>query len=98
MKEITLRIPEDKYKFFMELVKSLGFVKIKQSDSAESKEATIENLKQGFKELKQYQLGQLKTTSAQEYNAHCATQHELSSKENERRLDSSIEKLKIGNS
>ncbi len=28
----------------------------------------------------------------------CATQHEMSSKENERRLDSAIEKLKSGNS
>jgi antitoxin YefM len=36
--------------------------------------------------------------SLAEYNSLCATQHELSSKENERRLDSAIEKLKSGNS
>jgi antitoxin YefM len=36
--------------------------------------------------------------SLAEYNSLCATQHELSSKENERRLDSAIEKLKTGNS
>lgn len=36
--------------------------------------------------------------SLTEYNSLCATQHELSSKENERRLDSAIEKLKSGNS
>jgi len=36
--------------------------------------------------------------SLAEYNSLCTTQHELSSKENERRLDSAIEKLKFGNS
>jgi antitoxin YefM len=34
--------------------------------------------------------------SLAEYNSLCATQHEMSSKENERRLDSAIEKLKSG--
>jgi antitoxin YefM len=36
--------------------------------------------------------------SLDEYNSLSATQHELSSKENERRLDSAIQKLKSGNS
>jgi antitoxin YefM len=36
--------------------------------------------------------------SLDEYNSLNATQHELSSKTNEARLDSAIEKLKIGNS
>jgi antitoxin YefM len=36
--------------------------------------------------------------SLAEYNSLCATQHEISSKENEKRLDSAIEKLKSGNS
>jgi len=36
--------------------------------------------------------------SLAEYNSLCATKHEISSKENERRLDSAIEKLKSGNS
>lgn len=34
--------------------------------------------------------------SLEEYNSLCATQHELSSKVNESRLDSAIEKLKKG--
>lgn len=34
--------------------------------------------------------------SLDEYNSLCATQHELSSKINEQRLDSAIEKLKKG--
>jgi antitoxin YefM len=36
--------------------------------------------------------------SLAEYNSLCATQHELSSKENEKRLDLAIDKLKSGNS
>jgi len=36
--------------------------------------------------------------SLDEYNSLCATQHELSSKVNEKRLDSAIEKLKNGSS
>lgn len=36
--------------------------------------------------------------SLTEYNSLLATQHELSSKENEKRLDAAIEKLKSGNS
>lgn len=36
--------------------------------------------------------------SLDEYNALSATHHELSSKANEQRLDSAIEKLKTGNS
>ncbi len=36
--------------------------------------------------------------SLDEYNSLSATQHELSSKANENRLDSAIEKLKKGNS
>lgn len=36
--------------------------------------------------------------SLDEYNSLCATQYELSSKTNEKRLDSAIEKLKNGSS
>ena len=36
--------------------------------------------------------------SLDEYNSLCSTQHELSSKNNEKRLDSAIDKLKRGTS
>jgi antitoxin YefM len=36
--------------------------------------------------------------SLNEYNSLCSTQHELSSKINEKRLDSAIDKLKRGSS
>jgi len=36
--------------------------------------------------------------SLDEYNSLIATNHELSSRKNEKRLDSAIEKLRVGNS
>ena len=36
--------------------------------------------------------------SLEEYNSLTATQHELSSRKNEQRLDTAIEKLRLGNS
>lgn len=38
MKQVTLNIPDNKYQFFMELVKNLGFVKVK--DEGDAKEST----------------------------------------------------------
>ena len=66
MKQITLNIPENKFQFFIELVKNLGFVKIEEFES-DSKKEIIENLNQGFSDLKKYKQGKLKTTSAKEF-------------------------------
>ena len=60
MKEITLRVPDSKYPFFMELVHNLGFVK--SQDDGDTKEEIIANLKQGFREMKLYKEGKLKGT------------------------------------
>ena len=35
MKEITLKIPDKKFRFFMELVKNLGFVVVNESENKE---------------------------------------------------------------
>lgn len=51
----------------MELVKSLDFVQIENVDDGDSKEEIVANLTQGFKELKLYKEGKLKTTSAKEF-------------------------------
>lgn len=34
MKEITLKIPNNKFRFFMELIKNLGFVKVEDQKDA----------------------------------------------------------------
>lgn len=35
MKEITLKIPDKKFRFFMELVESLGFLVVNESENME---------------------------------------------------------------
>ena len=56
MKQITLNIPDNKYSFFMELVKSLKFVKVKdEGDSKESPYAPefVDKIKQSEKEFQE---------------------------------------------
>jgi hypothetical protein len=66
MKQVVLNIKESKYRFFMELIKSLDFVKV-QENKENSKEEVVENLTQGFKELNRYKKGKLKTTPAKDF-------------------------------
>lgn len=66
MKQIVLKVKDNKYLFFMELIKSLDFIEIEE-DTGDSKEAIITNLTKAFKDLKSYKEGNLKTTSAKEF-------------------------------
>ena len=65
MKELTIRIPENKYTFFMELIKSLGFVQVEEEE--DTKEEIIANLKQGFKEMEQHKKGKAKGTPLNDF-------------------------------
>jgi hypothetical protein len=67
VKQIVLNIKDSKFQFFLELIKNLDFVKIEQVDDGDSKESIVNNLSEGFKELKQYKQGKLKTTSAKDF-------------------------------
>ena len=51
MKEITLRIPEKNYSFFMRLIQQLGYVEVSdnQSDVPESHKKIISNRLQSLK-------------------------------------------------
>jgi hypothetical protein len=54
MKQITLKIPDKKFKFFMELIKSLDFVKVEDArDSVESPydPGFVEKILQGDKDI-----------------------------------------------
>ena len=69
MKEVTLKIPDNKYPFFIELIKSLDFMslgQIEESQEGDTKEEIVENLTQGFKELKLYEEGKIKFRNAQD--------------------------------
>lgn len=65
MKQLTINIPDNKYQFFLELVKSLKFVQI--DPEGDSKEEIIANLKQGFKEMKMYKQGKMKGTPLNDF-------------------------------
>lgn len=68
MKQVVLNIREDKYGFFMELVKSLDFIQVQEQDeSSDSKEEIIVNLTKAFKDLKRYKQGKLTTTPAKDF-------------------------------
>ncbi len=64
MKQVIINIKESKFHFFMELVKSLDFAQVDEEDS---KEAILNNLKQGFKEMKLYKQGKMKGTTLNDF-------------------------------
>jgi hypothetical protein len=66
MKQITINIPDNKYSFFLELVKNLGLEKVKEEPVEASQEA-LEGLEQGFREVKLIQEGQMKGTPLKEF-------------------------------
>lgn len=41
MKEVTLKIPDDKYQFFMELVRNLGFERVDEINIPEEHKAIV---------------------------------------------------------
>lgn len=65
MKQVILNIPDNKYSFFIELIKNLKFVKVKE-ESAINEEA-LKSLEQGFKEIKLIQDGKLKSRPAKDF-------------------------------
>ena len=65
MRQILLNVEEKKIQFFLELVKSLDFVEV--NNGGDSKEAIIQNIKQGLEEVKLAKQGKLKTTPAKEF-------------------------------
>ncbi|MDR1584646.1 MAG: hypothetical protein LBS07_00525 [Prevotellaceae bacterium] len=66
MRKVILNVDIEEYPFFVKLIKSLDFVHM-QDDAGDSKEDIAANLTQGFKELKLYRQGKLKTTSAKDF-------------------------------
>ncbi|MCO5950842.1 MULTISPECIES: hypothetical protein [Mucilaginibacter] len=72
MKQVTINVPENKFAFFMKLMKSLNFVKVVEPAKTAEEQLTSEqreiwnNVKQGFVELKMVEEGKLKDRPLQE--------------------------------
>jgi len=67
MKEVTLYIQENKFKFFMDIVRNFDFVKVGDVDAGDSKDAIINNIKTGLNEIKQIEHGKLKARPAKDF-------------------------------
>ncbi len=59
-KTVTVRVPESKYSFLLELLDNLEFVEIEEP----SKEQLIEEIKQSFNEVKMMEAGKLPKKAA----------------------------------
>jgi hypothetical protein len=65
MKQITLYIPDNKYTFFMELVKSLGFVKVSDNPKLTLKQQDfVEGTKKSLDQVEQHLKGEIKLKTA----------------------------------
>ena len=68
MKEITIKIKDSKFKFFMELIHNFDFVKVKnESDDEPSKEEILEGIRRGLQEVKLIEEGKMKSRPAKEF-------------------------------
>ena len=65
MKQITLNIPDSKYTFFMELVKSLSFVKVSDEPKLSPKQQQfVTDLKDSLNQVEQHIQGKVKLKTA----------------------------------
>ena len=67
MKEVTLYIQENKFQFFMDIIRNFDFVKVNNMDAGDSKKEILANIKSGLDELKQIEKGKKKARSANEF-------------------------------
>lgn len=65
MQRIVIDIPDNKLKFFMELVNNLGFKKVRQLDSEQQE--FVDDLQHSLKEVKLMQEGKLEKQSAEDF-------------------------------
>lgn len=65
MKQIVLDIPDNKYPFFKELIKSLGFVMVKNEPKLTKKQQKYVNgLKSSIDQVEQHMHGKIKLKTA----------------------------------
>ena len=67
MKEVILKVPDKKYRFFMNLVKNLGFVKIEKEEEGDSKEEIVRSIRSGLEDMQRHNEGKLKTTPTKDF-------------------------------
>jgi hypothetical protein len=67
MKQLVLNIPEDKYPFFMELIRSLGFVKVSvDSKLTKEQQAFVDGTKQAYWQVDKHLNGEIELKTAEQ--------------------------------
>lgn len=66
MKQITINIPDNKYLFFIELIKNLGLEKVNEKPVGVTEKA-LKDLEQSLREVKLIQEGKMKGTPLNEF-------------------------------
>lgn len=67
MKQVIVHTTNKDYNHFIQLAKSLQYVKKVEPINEPTKDEIVSNLKKGFEEMKQFKKGKLKTTSAKDF-------------------------------
>ena len=65
--KIVLTINDDKFSFFMELIKNFTFIKADPLDEGSTKEEIKANIRKGVEDLNLIKKGKLKTTLLKEF-------------------------------
>lgn len=65
MQRIVIDIPDNKLNFFLELIKNLGFKKVKQL--SKNQKEFVDDLQHSLEQVKQHQDGKIKMQSAKDF-------------------------------
>jgi hypothetical protein len=65
MQRVVIDIPDNKFKFFMELVNNLGFKKVRQLTPEQQE--FVDDIQHSLKEVKLMQEGKLEKQSAEDF-------------------------------
>lgn len=66
MKEVTVKVPDKSYPFFIELVKKLGFVKLKKAGGQPAKKQFLQDIQESVEQVNQIKAGKLKGIRAKD--------------------------------
>ncbi len=67
MRQVTVYVADKDYQHFIELTKNLHYVKKIETDEEPTKQAILDNLKEGFEEMALIKKGKLKTTPLNDF-------------------------------
>ncbi|GHS96379.1 hypothetical protein FACS189421_01370 [Bacteroidia bacterium] len=65
-KQVVLNVKDNKYPFFIELIKNFDFVQV-ADNQGDAKADVIANLTEGFRQIKQIKAGKLQTRSVENF-------------------------------